>query len=92
MNIKSILAAEEEEVVEEDMSDPATWLPGDIIKCVSDRDYYFTPNRIYVFKRLIYSYKNGTYAHVERDDEGKPNSLRVDFFEWYSHPLSASLK
>ena len=77
---------EEEEVVEVDMSDPATWLPGDIIKCVSDRNCYFTPNRKYVFKELT---RNGnvTCAHVENDDEGDPNGLGVDFFEWHSRPL-----
>ena len=83
---------EEVEVVEvEDMSDPATWLPGDIIKCVSNRNCHFTPNRKYVFKELTHN-GNGTYAHVENDDEGDPNGLRVDFFEWHSRPLSASLK
>ena len=81
---------EEEEVVEVDMSDPATWLPGDIIKCVSDRNCYFTPNRKYVFKELTHN-GNVTYAHVEHDDEGDPNGLRVDFFEWHARSLSASL-
>ena len=76
----------EEEVEEVDMSDPATWLPGDIIKCVSDRNCYFTPNRKYVFKELTHN-GNVTYAHVENDDEGDPNGLRVDFFEWHSRPL-----
>ena len=79
---------EEEEVV--DMSDPATWLPGDIIKCVSNRNCHFTPNRKYVFKELTHN-GNVTYAHVEHDDEGDPNGLRVDFFEWHSRPLSSSL-
>ena len=79
---------EEEEVV--DMSDPATWLPGDIIKCVSGRNCYFTPNRKYVFKELTHN-GNVTYAHVENDDEGDPNGLRVDFFEWHARSLSASL-
>ena len=81
----------EEEVVEVDMSDPATWLPGDIIKCVSNRNCHFTPNRKYVFKELTHN-GNVTYAHVEHDDEGDPNGLRVDFFEWHARPLSASLK
>ena len=77
----------EEEVVEEvDMSDPATWLPGCIIKCVSNRNCHFTPNRKYVFKELTHN-GNVTYAHVENDDEGDPNGLRVDFFEWHSRPL-----
>ena len=77
---------EEEEVEEEDMSDPATWLPGCIIKCVSNRNCHFTPNRKYVFKELTHN-GNVTYAHVENDDEGDPNGLRVDFFEWHSRPL-----
>ena len=77
----------EEEEVEVDMSAPATWLPGDIIKCVSGRNCYFTPNRKYVFKELTHNDKNDTYAHVENDDEGDPNGLRVDFFEWHSRPL-----
>ena len=80
----------EEEVEEEDMSDPATWLPGDIIKCVSGRNCYFTPNRKYVFKELTHN-GNVTYAHVEHDDEGDPNGLRVDFFEWHARSLSESL-
>ena len=78
-------------VEEVDMSDPAKWLPGDIIKCVSDRNCYFTPNRKYVFKELTHNDKNDTYAHVENDDEGDPNGLRVDFFEWHARSLSASL-
>ena len=77
---------EVEEVEEVDMSDPATWLPGDIIKCVSNRNCHFTPNRKYVFKELTHN-GNVTYAHVENDDEGDPNGLRVDFFEWHSRPL-----
>ena len=77
---------EVEEVEEVDMSDPATWLPGDIIKCVSNRNCHFTPNRKYVFKELTHN-GNVTYAHVEHDDEGDPNGLRVDFFEWHSRPL-----
>ena len=81
---------EVEEVVEEDMSDPSTWLPGCIIKCVSNRNCHFTPNGKYVFKELTHN-GNVTYAHVEHDDEGDPNSLRVDFFEWHSRSLSASL-
>ena len=81
----------EEEVVEEDMSDPSTWLPGCIIKCVSNRNCHFTPNHKYVFKELTHN-GNVTYAQVESDDEGDPNGLRVDFFEWHSRPLSASLK
>ena len=81
---------EEEVVEEEDMSDPSTWLPGCIIKCVSNRNCYFTPNRTYVFKELTH-HGNVTYAHVENDDEGDPNGLRVDMFEWHSRPLSASL-
>ena len=84
---REIEEEEEEEVVEEDMSDPATWLPGDIIKCVSNRNCHFTPNRKYVFKELTHNDKNDTYAHVENDDEGDPNGLRVDFFEWHSRPL-----
>ena len=80
----------EEEVVEEDMSDPSTWLPGCVIKCVSNRNCHFTPNRKYVFKELTHN-GNVTYAHVEHDDEGDPNGLRVDFFEWHSRSLSASL-
>ena len=68
------------------MSDPATWLPGDIIKCVINRNCYFTPNRKYVFKELTHN-GNVTYAHVENDDEGDTNGLRVDFFEWHSRPL-----
>ena len=82
--VVEVVEEEEEEVV--DMSDPATWLPGDIIKCVSDRNCYFTPNRKYVFKELTHN-GNVTYAHVENDDEGDPNGLRVDFFEWHSRPL-----
>ena len=77
---------EEEEEEEVDMSDPATWLPGCIIKCVSNRNCHFTPNRKYVFKELTHN-GNVTYAHVEHDDEGDPNGLRVDFFEWHSRPL-----
>ena len=79
-----------EEVKEEDMSDPSTWLPGCIIKCVSNRNCHFTPNRKYVFKELTHN-GNVTYAQVESDDEGDPNGLRVDFFEWHSRSLSASL-
>ena len=77
---------EVEEVEEVDMSDPATWLPGDIIKCVSGRNCHFTPNHKYVFKELTH-HGNVTYAQVESDDEGDPNGLRVDFFEWHSRPL-----
>ena len=72
------------------MSDPSTWLPGCVIKCVSNRNCHFTPNRKYVFKELTHN-GNVTYAHVEHDDEGDPNGLRVDFFEWHSRSLSASL-
>ena len=89
---EEVVVEEVEEVEEVDMSDPATWLPGDIIKCVSNRNCHFTPNRKYVFKELTHNDKNDTYAHVENDDEGDPNGLRVDFFEWHSRPLSASLK
>ena len=78
MNIKSI-----EEV---DMSDPATWLSGDIIKCLSSRNRYFTTNKKYVFKELAH-YGNVTYAYIEKDDEGYPNGLRVGYFEWHSRPL-----
>ena len=89
--VKEVKEVEEVEEVEEDMSDPSTWRPGDIIKCVSDRNCYFTPNRKYVFKELTHN-DNVTYAQVENDDESDPNGLRVDFFEWHSRPLSASLK
>ena len=82
---------EVEEVEEVDMSDPATWLPGDIIKCVSGRNCHFTPNHKYVFKELTHN-GNVTYAQVESDDEGDPNGLRVDFFEWHARTWSASLK
>ena len=80
----------EEEVEGEDMSDPSTWLPGCIIKCVSNQNCYFTPNRKYIFKELTHN-GNVTYAQVESDDEGDPNGLRVDFFEWHARTLSESL-
>ena len=71
--------------VEEDMCDPAKWLPGDIIICASSPNRYFTTNRKYVFKGLTHG-GNVMYAHVENDDGGDPNSLRVAFFEWHSRP------
>ena len=82
---------EVEEVEEVDMSDPATWLPGDIIKCVSGRNCHFTPNHKYVFKELTHN-GNVTYAQVESDDEGDPNGLRVDFFEWHARTFVSIFK
>jgi hypothetical protein len=65
----------------EDMSDPKSWIEGDLLLCEGAQTSHYTNGRLYSFIRIS---NYGSARCI--DDRGTENGLLPQFFKWHSRP------
>lgn len=66
------------------MSDPANWLPGDMVMAVNSSSNQFTEGMFYELRDHVDSVQDS--VRVAKDDTGHPNGWGVYNFVWHSRP------
>lgn len=67
-----------------DMSDPANWLPGDMVMAVNSTYNQFTKGMFYELRGHVDSVQDS--VRVAKDDTGHPNGWGFYNFVWHSRP------
>lgn len=67
-----------------DMSNPANWLPGDMLTALGSSPGSFTKGNTYELRHRVGSKFDS--VRIERDDEGEQNGWTQHMFSWHSRP------
>lgn len=67
-----------------DMSDPANWMPGDMVMAVNSTSNQFTKGMFYELRDRVDSVQDS--VRVAKDDTGHPNGWGFYNFVWHSRP------